>query len=426
MKIYYEDETFFEKINTERKAYWLGFLYADGCIHIDKRECIHITLELHPKDEYILEEFIKDLSSNRRVYKNKRGYVRLEICNSKIGLDLINLGCVPRKSKILKFPTEDILPKELLRHFIRGYMDGDGCISTYMKLRKNKKTAIHICEIKFIGTYDMLKGIKEFFKSEKNILINRHSPSTYQISFTGKKYRDIVDSLYDDATVFLVRKKEKWEEYKKYLNDQEKKTIEKQNKVVVRFDKEGNYIDKNVISTLREDFDLLAIRKCCESRMKNRTYKQFRCMYLKDYEQMISNAVDIKYALGIKSKRYVEKKDTSKLKMIAQYDMEGNYISTWESAQEIAEHYNTTSKAIRKVCNGERKSCHNYVWKYIEDRNVDKETKEIFQCDLDGNVIREWKSCREAAKFYDVTFQSIRRAIKGKYKTCCGYVWKYK
>lgn len=31
-RYYYFNENFFEKINNELSAYWLGFLYADGCI----------------------------------------------------------------------------------------------------------------------------------------------------------------------------------------------------------------------------------------------------------------------------------------------------------------------------------------------------------------------------------------------------------
>lgn len=56
--------------------------------------------------------------------------------------DLINLGCIPRKTLVLKFPNESTVPKQLIKHFIRGYMDGDGCISTYYKKRKERKRRI--------------------------------------------------------------------------------------------------------------------------------------------------------------------------------------------------------------------------------------------------------------------------------------------
>ncbi|WP_180964026.1 hypothetical protein [Haloimpatiens massiliensis] len=50
----------------------------------------------------------------------------------------------------------------------------------------------------------------------------------------------------------------------------------------------------------------------------------------------------------------------------------------------------------------------------------------IRQYDINGNFIKEWNSLREAAAFYDVTFQAIERAISGKYKTCCGFIWSDK
>ena len=57
-----------------------------------------------------------------------------------------------------------------------------------------------------------------YFKSEKNVLINRHSPSTCQISFAGRKYREIVDLIYKEATVYLKRKKYNWDMYIVYMN----------------------------------------------------------------------------------------------------------------------------------------------------------------------------------------------------------------
>lgn len=223
MQQYTQDNSLFEKIDNEQKAYWLGFLYADGCVYKCKdKNSISITIELHPKDKYILDIFIKHLKSDRKVMVNSRGYVRLEIHSYKMGTDLIRLGCVPRKSTILKFPTKDIVPEKLLNHFIRGYLDGDGCISFCKRKRKDKKCICNICEIKFIGTYDMLFGIKQYFKSEKNVLINKHSPKSCQISFTGKKYRNFVDSLYKDATVYLKRKKDTWDRYVAYLDSKYK------------------------------------------------------------------------------------------------------------------------------------------------------------------------------------------------------------
>lgn len=362
MKRYTQDDTYFQKIDTERKAYWLGFLYADGCVHDYSENQNYVHIHLHPNDRYLLETFVKDLKSDRIVRTDNRGYAVLVVNSNKIGKDLIKLGCVPRKSNILKFPTDDIVPRSLIKDFIRGYMDGDGCISTYMKLKKGRNIPSFICEIKFIGTYDMLDGINRYFKSEKKILINRHSPTTYQISFAGRKYRDIVDSLYEDATIYMTRKKEKWDGFVTYMNNK---------------DAEGE-------------------------------------------EKLIRKSIAIEKVVTNRKKDIVEKRKVGK--EVEQYDLNDNLIKIWENASMAAEHYKSTSKAIRKVCTGELKTCCNFKWKYTEGRDI-KKSKEINQYDINRNFIREWASVREAAIYYNVTFQAIQRAIYGKYKSCCGFIW---
>ncbi|MEG0297282.1 MAG: NUMOD1 domain-containing DNA-binding protein [Clostridium sp.] len=365
MNRYTQDDAYFQKIDTERKAYWLGFLYADGCVHDYSENQNYLHIHLHPDDRYLLEAFVKDLKSDRIVSTNDRGYAVLVVNSNRIGKDLIKLGCVPRKSNILKFPTNDIVPKPLIKDFIRGYMDGDGCISTYMKLKKGRNVPSFICEIKFIGTYDMLDGINRYFNSQKEILINKHSPTTYQISFAGRKYRNIVDSLYKDATIYMTRKKEKWDGFVTYMNN---KDCEREEKII------------------RKSLDI---------------------------ENMVTN----------REREIVKKRKVGK--EVQQYDLNDNFIKIWENAAIAAEYYNTTSKAIRKVCTGELKTCCNFKWKYTE--KVDKKrSKKINQYDINRNFIREWDSLREAAIYYNVTFQAIQRAISGKYETCYGFIWRNK
>lgn len=481
MTKYTQDNNYFQKIDTERKAYWLGFLYADGCVTNQKSTGAGraLILNIHRDDSYLLEEFIKDLKSNRSIDIDGRGYARLSVSNKRLVEDLINLGCVPRKSLILKFPTEDIVPSKLINHFIRGYMDGDGCISVYKKKYKNRKTLINTCEIKFIGTYDMLYGIKKYFKSDKDVLINKYSPKSCQISFVGKKYRDIVDSLYNGATVYLTRKKLKWDEYVSYLDKREEEVVRNNNIKVVKFDMEANYIDTYKLVSLKEEFDISAIKKCCNNRDKYKSHKDFKWMYLSEYEAYLEKNIDIKDLISIRKrvskkqnnkninlKKYVKKeyaitkieksnfikirtsiniknsiekikcspianKDNlykSRAKIINQYSLDNQYIKTWESATEIAEFYNTTAKAIRKVCNGERKSCQGFIWKYRDKENVmnrENEQKAVNQYDFDGNYIKTWNSVKEVADYYNVTVQSIRRVCTGKSKYSCGFIWKH-
>lgn len=154
MSEYNYNEKFFEKIDDEHKAYWLGFLYADGYIEPiyrkDKIKAFRIEIGLSIKDKNHLEKFLIDIDSNapisyRKQMLGEKEYLscRVRINNTKICKDLMRLGCTTRKSLTLEFPSENILPSKYLKDFIRGYFDGDGCISyserNYIDKRNNKK-----------------------------------------------------------------------------------------------------------------------------------------------------------------------------------------------------------------------------------------------------------------------------------------------
>ena len=144
---------YFNKIDSEEKAYWLGFLYADGCI--THGEC---KLELSAIDKLHLEKFKQALNCNDkelRYRKEKNSYI-LYFNSVALVQDLIRLGCMPRKTFLLTFPTYEQVPKTLIHHFMRGYFDGDGCICM-----RRKKTNVNLFTV---------IGCRRFIESYKQIL----------------------------------------------------------------------------------------------------------------------------------------------------------------------------------------------------------------------------------------------------------------
>lgn len=107
------NENFFETIDSEPKAYWLGFLFADGYILTNSNS---FGLSLSTKDISHMEKFLKDISSNHKIniYRNNsnREYCRIRLYSKKTKEDLIKIGCVENKTLILCFPKirEDLLP----------------------------------------------------------------------------------------------------------------------------------------------------------------------------------------------------------------------------------------------------------------------------------------------------------------------------
>lgn len=207
-KIYFKNDTF-NKINTEEKAYWLGFLYADGNVRSGDRSGMEIGLS--KKDVNHLYKFRDFLESAHKISfrKNKLGEsCRISISDAQMHSDLINLGCTPRKSLTLKFPTYNQVPKHLHRHFIRGYFDGDGGITI-----TEKTTSINI-----LGTKEFLEGIKKYVKTLENkklypMRYDEKNKNTFRIQFEGKKdIKCFLEYLYKDSQIYLDRK------YEKYIN----------------------------------------------------------------------------------------------------------------------------------------------------------------------------------------------------------------
>lgn len=201
------NKNIFEVINTEEKAYWLGFLYADGYVGLTDNR-VELTLQL--SDVNHIKKFKTFLNSDCKISTNSYRS-RLSIKDEKIKKDLINLGCTPQKSLTLKFPTDDKIPKELIRHFIRGYFDGDGSLCVTEKTKS----------IDILGTYDFLYQLC----LESNIATSKIYVSK---SKSNKVFRIVLGSrldlynfskyIYDDCNIYLDRKYGKFKKLMEYYN----------------------------------------------------------------------------------------------------------------------------------------------------------------------------------------------------------------
>lgn len=130
------NHNFFKNIDTEEKAYWLGFIAADGNVRSVVTDKIHrytLSITLRESDRHHLEKFRDVLyrGDKPKITKNRSGCV-LEVSSKQNYYNLVNAGICDRKSLTLTFPT---IQNALLKHFIRGYFDGDGWISVANKHR---------------------------------------------------------------------------------------------------------------------------------------------------------------------------------------------------------------------------------------------------------------------------------------------------
>lgn len=203
------DINFFQEINSEEKAYWLGFLYADGYVG-----CRGITtLCLQEKDLEHIEAFRASLgdSSVPIKYRSRTKSYAINLSSVKMAEDLIKLGCVQRKSLILTFPSERQVPRDLIRHFMRGYFDGDGCISG-----DKSPTFSVLGTPAFLDEYEkiLLHNCKNQSKTKRTHRKDWNN-QTENIAYGGvNRVLEIYDFLYKDATIYLERKKERFEKIK--------------------------------------------------------------------------------------------------------------------------------------------------------------------------------------------------------------------
>ena len=216
------DETFFNKIDTEEKAYWLGFLYADGYVSAKQSKVcksIQYKLTIILAEIEPLEKFKKCINSTHNIKNsNYKGYKQfyLNITSKILHDQLTKLGCFENKSLTLKFPTNDQVPKELLCHFIRGYFDGDGSISkSTMKQKRNKATFIYLkSQVQICGTNEFLTELRKNLPFNASIVKDKRKvTNTWSLSFNGiKRSYSFYKWLYENSHVYLNRKKEKFED----------------------------------------------------------------------------------------------------------------------------------------------------------------------------------------------------------------------
>lgn len=209
LRKYSVNEHYFDKIDTPEKAYILGFFYADGCNAVSSR-CIHFTLA--EQDEEILIKIKECLEAEIEIEhlpaKECNGYIGASQVCLKINSVYLNgvltkLGAPEQKTFKIVFP--DWLEKDLIRHFIRGYYDGDGCI--YLSHRR-------FAEVKITGNGIFLQQTGEILEDLGFHNVVRENKKNSKIGdlfiYSTKTTEKFLDWLYEDATIYLERK------YKRY------------------------------------------------------------------------------------------------------------------------------------------------------------------------------------------------------------------
>lgn len=294
------DDGYFDNIDNQNKAYILGLLYADGCNYENNGI---IKIDLQTDDEDILIKIKNEIKYNgnlkyyeqpdkyfpdtNKFYKCKK-QVRLLIRSKQMSEQLALKGCVSNKTYILTFPDENILSKKLIRHFIRGYMDGDGGISYWID---NKNTGHKKFQINFCGTTDIIKTISQIIGKEFKCspAISDRFPdrnnNNLQVCISGnKKCKEILDWIYNDASLFMNRK------YNKYLEliDEVRRVENDSNLYGNAYPRRAviNLETKEIYNTVNGAAKVFGV---AGSTIFSWCHKHKNLMYLDEYEQLYGN-----------------------------------------------------------------------------------------------------------------------------------------
>lgn len=200
----------FEVINSREKAYWLGFLMADGNVGQGR---IVLSLRLGPKDREHVYKFRYFVGGGRGVRLVQSGY-NITICGTNICNDLDKYGMIPAKGGKEQIKN---ISKKYYNDFIRGYFDGDGGISTgtYQTLRKGKNISlsISICSMSKKILRQIAEIIFQTIQVKMNSSLKHKDYRCHSIYCMGEKALKVLGWLYANTnqSIRLDRK------YRKFL-----------------------------------------------------------------------------------------------------------------------------------------------------------------------------------------------------------------
>ena len=224
------DENYFETIDSEEKAYFLGLIISDGNIYNpndDTHKTNHkgskwVSITLQDSDAYILGWFKDIIGLNSKVASDGRGSSYIAVRSTKMADDLAKYGIIERKSFKTYFTFN--IPTHLYRHVVRGIIDGDGTIDARFRYtsKDNRNRFQH--RISCCGTHRLMKEMYDLIYNTLKFDVYRkvYDYSNRNLSqFYVSNMNDIAKLgkwLYEDSHIFIQRKFDTLKKFMEHYN----------------------------------------------------------------------------------------------------------------------------------------------------------------------------------------------------------------
>lgn len=192
------NHNYFNVIDSECKAYILGFIVGDGSLQFYKGKG-YLKIEIHQKDKDILEKISKEIDFKRGVSYNKRGSVYISVRSNEIFNDLVKIGVKPNKSNV-GLDSKVVCIGRLFWPFLRGLFDSDGTIGIYKGYGRGG-----IVQGK--ANEKLLFRIKEILETQNVFCSVSYDRSSLRLDFYKRELRELLINLYKDSTIFMDRKR---------------------------------------------------------------------------------------------------------------------------------------------------------------------------------------------------------------------------
>lgn len=210
------DKDYFKSIDSSNKAYWLGFIFADGSIQYNaEKRNYELSIELNKDDAKLLYDFNRELGNAHDIkFRHREKYICdypepsvtdsaiLRVYSKDIVEGLISHGVVPDKTNNIVYPKLE----NYFFDFLRGYIDGDGCVY----INKSNHLYVHITS-SFIEVFEYLQSkLSEYSISSS---IYKEKERKYRLCFYGSNAESLLDLIYYDEHIQKLDRK-----YNKYLS----------------------------------------------------------------------------------------------------------------------------------------------------------------------------------------------------------------